>query len=134
MARSKPQGLAHKGFARKRRDRGFILPIAIGLGLIILLIGVVVVLRSQTDRNMATLQSSTASSLTAAETGISRLQTLLGKYRAISTYPACVTWAGNTCADDAAVMSWKNPGNLPDLNSGCPQYAGAATDIPAAVT
>ena len=61
-------------------EQGFALPVAIGLGLIMLLIGATMIVRSQGDQVTASAQKATASSFDTTETGITRIQLLLSKY------------------------------------------------------
>jgi hypothetical protein len=84
--------------------KGFVLPVAIGVGLIAILLGVMVIARSSQNRVTATAQKETARSLAAAETGITQFQSLFNRYRPLATYcsntsapapPSCgstVTW------------------------------------------
>jgi hypothetical protein len=66
--------------------KGFVLPVAIGVGLIAILIGIMVVARSNQNRITATAQKETARSLAAAESGITQFQSLFNRYRPLSTY------------------------------------------------
>jgi archaellum component FlaF (FlaF/FlaG flagellin family) len=61
-------------------DRGFALPIAIGIGFVFLLIAATLVMRSQGDQVTASAQKATARSLGTAETGVTRVQSLLNEY------------------------------------------------------
>jgi hypothetical protein len=66
--------------------KGFVLPIAIGVGLIAILLGIMVIARSSQNRVTATAQKETARSLAAAETGITQFQSLFNRYRPLATY------------------------------------------------
>jgi Tfp pilus assembly protein PilX len=66
--------------------KGFVLPVAIGVGLIAILIGIMVIARSNQNRITATAQKETARSLAAAESGITQFQSLFNRYRPLSTY------------------------------------------------
>lgn len=68
---------------RRRNDRGFALPIAIGLGFVILLIAATLVMRSQGDQVTASAQKATARNLSSTETGITRVQSLLNTWRVL---------------------------------------------------
>jgi len=61
-------------------EQGFAIPIAIGLGLIMILIGSTMVVRSQGDQVTASAQKATADSLGVAETGVTRVQSLLKRF------------------------------------------------------
>jgi hypothetical protein len=66
--------------------KGFVLPIAIGVGLIAILLGVMVIARSSQNRITATAQKETARSLAAAETGITQFQSLFNRYQPLATH------------------------------------------------
>lgn len=68
-------------------EDGFALPIAIGVGLIMLLLGVTMIVRSQNDQVNASAQKATAKSLAAAEAGISKVQAFLDRNRVLAMYP-----------------------------------------------
>lgn len=67
-------------------EKGFALPLAIGFGLAIILIGVTMSLRSQKSQMMVTAQTDTAKSVSAAEIGVTRLQNLIDNNRALGLY------------------------------------------------
>jgi hypothetical protein len=75
--------------ANRFNDQGFAMPIAIGLGLIMILIGATMIVRSQGDEVTASAQKGTAQSLSVTETGITRVQAFLNKNRgfASQSYP-----------------------------------------------
>lgn len=113
---------------RVKNQQGFALPIAMGMGVVLLLIGISTVVRSQVDSTVATTQKSTARGLSAAETGIGLIQEKINNARAIAKYPACITWSTSDSCSDTTGLSWKNPAAIPNLTTGC---AGSlsATDI-----
>lgn len=95
-------------------EQGFVLPIAIGVGLIAILLGIMVVTRSNQNRVTATAQRETARSLAAAETGITQFQSLLDRYRPLATYCSISPAAPSSCGS----TDWSNIMNsaLPDSN------------------
>jgi Tfp pilus assembly protein PilX len=122
--------------AAGKTQAGFALPIAIGMGLVLVVIGIAMILRSQNDRIVATAQKTTARSLSAAETGIGRFQTLFSQYRSIGRYPACSSWSGDVCGDAGTTKSWATAGSwpiseAPDLACGSPD---GRTLVPQAAT
>jgi hypothetical protein len=118
-----------------RTQSGFVLAIAIGAGLVLVVIGISMVLRSQNDHIAAMAQKTKARSLSAAETGVSRVQGLFSQYRSIGRYPACTSWSVTGCSDAGATQSWFNVSalvpNAPDLNCGSPD---GKTLVPLAAT
>jgi hypothetical protein len=116
---------------QRRDDSGFALPIAIGVGLLLLIVGAAIVLRSHQQQVTAIAQKQTASSLSAAEVGVSRIQNLLTRYRAASLYPACAIWEGNTCKDSGTTpITWKNASAsaIPGLSTSCPKDSPATSE------
>jgi hypothetical protein len=97
---------------RQRDDSGFALPIALGVGLLLLIVGASIVLRSQQQQVTAIAQKQTASSLSAAEVGVSRIQNLLTRYRAASLYPSDAS---------GSAPSWQNASAIPGLSTSCPK-------------
>jgi hypothetical protein len=92
-------------------EQGFVLPIAIGVGLIAILLGIMVVARSSQNRITATAQRETARSLAAAETGITQFQSLLDRYRPLSTFCSSPT---ATCTAPKTWQSATNSDLAPD--------------------
>jgi Tfp pilus assembly protein PilX len=68
------------------KERGFVLPIAMGMGLIAIVIALTAVARSQNDRITALNKKETGTSLTAAEAGAAKVQEFLNRYRAVANY------------------------------------------------
>lgn len=59
-------------FKNRSNEQGFAIPIAVGMGLIMILIATTLILRSQGDQVTASAQKATAQSLSVAEGGITR--------------------------------------------------------------
>lgn len=64
---------------RRSNEQGFAIPIAVGMGLVMLLVGVTMIIRSQGDQVTASAQKATAQSLAIAEGGLSRTLDTLNK-------------------------------------------------------
>lgn len=69
---------------RRSSEQGFAMPIAVGLGLIMILVGITMIIRAQGDQVTASAQKATAQSLGTTETGITRVQSLMNIYRIIN--------------------------------------------------
>ncbi|TAF11212.1 MAG: hypothetical protein EAZ77_01250 [Nostocales cyanobacterium] len=112
-------------------ESGFAVVIAVSLGLIMVLVGLTMTLRSQGDQVTASTQKSTERALAAAEKGIAFYQAFLnssGGNRRLSQYPDCVTRAssspGAVCSDPSTPSnfnqrSWSNVDNISDIASAC---------------
>jgi Tfp pilus assembly protein PilX len=106
---------------RNSSQQGFALPIAIGLGITVLLISLSIIVRSHSDNETASAQRSNVRGLNAAEVGMERFQSLINQYRGIAKYPAF-----------GAAPSWQSPTGISTLSSNC--SSGSATDISTAAT
>ncbi|MGB3206974.1 MAG: hypothetical protein WBB28_18470 [Crinalium sp.] len=98
-------------------EQGFAMIAALGIGLVMFLVGLTMVVRSQGDQTTATAQKSTATAMSAAEIGVSRYQSFINTNREIAIYPDCVatrTMSGNNlvCSDSGTTKSWANASAL----------------------
>lgn len=114
----------------RKGQAGFALPVAIGMGLIILLVGLTMLLRSQDSQVSAIAQKDTAKSLNAAETGVNEIRALINQHRAIAVYPACENRdSSGTCLDSNPTPSWRLPDNITSLDTNlalsCNNYTDA---------
>jgi Tfp pilus assembly protein PilX len=97
------------GMRSPKTESGFILPVAIGVGLVMILLGIIIINRSMQNRFTAIAQKQTSQSQAAAEAGIAQLQSLFTNYRRLATYCSstsiastcngAVTWQTLTSAD-----------------------------------
>ncbi|MGB8699611.1 MAG: hypothetical protein WCD18_09370, partial [Thermosynechococcaceae cyanobacterium] len=118
-----------------KHQQGFALPIAMGVGLTLLLIGASMIVRSQSDSVAAVTQKTTARAQNAAESGIGRFQSLMASYRPIAVYPACNTWSGSSCGDSGSSYSWKNlPTSNDELSATCFGLSSGYATVPGYAT
>jgi hypothetical protein len=112
-------------------EEGFAIPVAIGMGLIMILLATTAIVRSQDDRTTAINKKATGQSLVAAESGIVQIQSFLNRYRAAAGYKACLVWNTDGTCSDTTDASWKVASALPTtLNASC----GAESSLAAAQT
>jgi Tfp pilus assembly protein PilX len=107
-------------------EDGFAIPIALGFGLVMLLLATTAVIRSQNDNISAINKRSTARSLAAAETGIARIQDFLNRNREAATAPFCVaapTTYGDCPDSGTTTISWDVRVNIPN----CPAAFSTAS-------
>uniref|UniRef100_B8HQ02 Uncharacterized protein n=1 Tax=Cyanothece sp. (strain PCC 7425 / ATCC 29141) TaxID=395961 RepID=B8HQ02_CYAP4 len=109
--------LLYRLYRSYRSNQGFTLPIALGLGFFIVILGLSMMLRSQGDSSMANAQKVGNRGVGATEIATARYQSLLAKYPALAAFPYCNTWSGtvgaatSTCSDTsnaAQPASWHN--------------------------
>ena len=106
-------------------EQGFAIPIAVGMGLIMLLVATTMIVRSQGDRTTASAQMATNGGLSAAETGITRYQSLINSNRVITTY--------NRTAPSGS-PSWNNASTIPGVNNTCTGNVNGANAVSAKST
>ncbi|WP_277867450.1 hypothetical protein [Candidatus Synechococcus calcipolaris] len=87
---------------RLQPDQGFTLPLVVGMGLVMMLIGVTMMLRSQTQTTTASAQRASEQSVAIAEVGLTRIQDFFTRNRAFlreDIHPeGSVYWAGESGA------------------------------------
>lgn len=93
---SKKLKIALKRNSGHQSEQGFALPMAIGMGMVMLLVGTTMMIRSQGDQMTASAQKATGGSLNVAEVGITRTQALLKQYPLLAAKNA-TSW--NTTTD-----------------------------------
>ena len=101
-------------------EEGFVMPIAVGFGLVMLIIALTMIIRSQGDVVSASSQKTVSGALAAAETGITYYQGVISKNKAIAVYPDCISRsADGTCSDTGSNQkSWYNASAISELSSG----------------
>ena len=97
----------------------FALPLALGVGLVMILIGIFMVIRSNQSQVTSLSQSSSIKSLAAAETGVSKVQSQLNLFREFATHPS---------ACDGGIECWSQFKVRLQNREGCSTYAD--TDFP----
>jgi hypothetical protein len=109
------------------KEEGFAIPIALGMGLIMILLATTAVVKSQNGRVSAVNKRFTAQSLVAAETGIAKVQDFLNRNRAAISVQACSTTTNpyGACGDASPTESWKVPSKITNL---CSATYAATTD------
>lgn len=102
---------------RRSSEQGFAIPTAVGLGLFMILTAATMIVRSQGDQVTASAQKTTNRSLSAAETGITRYQTLINNNRAIAIYKDCdgTRDSNGVCSDTGTTKSWANATKIPGI-------------------
>jgi uncharacterized membrane protein YgcG len=120
-------------------ESGFAIVIAVSLGLIMILVGLTLTMRSQGDQIVASSQKATEKSLAVAEKGIAYYHAFLNANRNLALYPDCRstrTTPGADCDDplpttgtpitDPLQMSWSNASTIPEIASACNNSASTS--------
>lgn len=99
-------------------DKGFTIPLILGLGLFMLLTGVTAILNGSESETNSKVQKTTAQATSAAEIGLARIQALIDANRDLAVFNDCVTRNGNgDCTDTGDVASWHNAQAIIDLST-----------------
>ncbi|MCG9893764.1 MAG: hypothetical protein MH252_22160 [Thermosynechococcaceae cyanobacterium MS004] len=107
---------------KRSSEEGFAIPLAMGMGLILVLLATTAIVRSQDDRVTSINTKDSARSRLAAQSGITQIQAVINQYRTIARFPTCVgNWnSDGTCSDTGTAQSWALAANLPsNLNAVC---------------
>jgi hypothetical protein len=115
---------AHLKHSRSFENRGFVLPLVIGLGLMIILIGLTLFLRSQNAQISATARQDTAQGLSAAESGVTLAQAFIDRRRFLAdddsgTATSTTGWVADLQTRDNTYQSY--------VGTACPEIANAKT-------
>lgn len=68
------------------KEKGFALPLAVLIGLILMVTGMTMIMRAQGDQSKVIAQKARADSLTSSEVGLARVQDLLNSVRVMATF------------------------------------------------
>lgn len=119
-------------------DRGFALPIALMVGLVILVVGATMIIRAQGDQSKIIAQTTSNKAMAIAEAGATRYVDFLNNNRGLIPYDSCavVNTETGACADDTAstttTATWVTAnsavGKLTGIGTGTsPQPVGGTT-------
>lgn len=114
---------------RRSSEQGFAMPVAIGLGLVMLLVGATMIVRSQSEQAIGSAQKNTALGLSAAEAGVTKVQSFLNtnRFLAVEDYPwtrfLLDSTTGAACASASATYAQANAFNSSQyINNGTQQF------------
>ena len=126
----------------KYREKGIVLPIAIGVGVITALTGVMMLNRSFKDQTDVIARQSLTGSAAVSEAGISKLRALMNTYRAIATFNSCADndtppdgipdWSGGNCDNisGSTAASWKAADLIESIATKAYGQTISASDVP----
>ncbi|MEB3249749.1 MAG: hypothetical protein VKK07_10435 [Merismopediaceae bacterium] len=97
--------------------RGFALPMAMMVGMVILVVGATIIIRAQSDQSKMITQSTTNRAMAIAEAGATRYIEFLNNNRGLIPFPSCVTTDSTTgaCTDGNTVKSLYQATNIPNI-------------------
>jgi hypothetical protein len=119
-------------FSLSKGDRGFVLPLVIMIGLVLIVASLAIVASSHNSQKNASAQKSTAEGLAIAETGVTRILDLINQNRYVSMFPDCISRNSSTGAcNDASTTpkpkSWATITSFPSVTV-CGS-SGSPTDV-----
>lgn len=114
-----------------KRDRGFVLPLVIMMGLVLIVASLAIVAASQNSQKNNVAQKSTAEGLAIAETGVTRILDLINQNRYVSMFSDCITRNSSGQCQDPTVTSSPLPQSWATVNTITSQIAacGTGTDL-----
>ena len=124
------------------KDRGMVLPIAVGVGIITALTGIVMLNRSFKDQADVVARQSLTGSAAVSEAGITKLRDLMNTYRAIVSFNSCADndsppdgipdWSGGVCNNPAGntAPSWRASDLIESIATKAYPTRIAASDVP----
>jgi hypothetical protein len=86
------------------KEKGFALPLAVLIGLILMVTGMTMIMRAQGDQSKVIAQKARADSLTSSEVGLARVQDLLNSVRVMATVDRNCPLGGD-CWQNAEVVT-----------------------------
>ncbi|MBW4577863.1 MAG: hypothetical protein KME08_21755 [Aphanothece sp. CMT-3BRIN-NPC111] len=114
---------------RRSSEQGFAMPVALGMGLVMLLVGATMIVRSQSESATGSAQKNTSLGLSAAEAGVTKVQSFLtaNRFLAVKSYPwtsslvdasgvQCTSASGSVYNEALAFNSWQS------INNGTQQF------------
>jgi hypothetical protein len=114
------------------REKGFALPLAVLIGLILMVTGITMMMRAQGDQSKVIAQKARADALRSSETGVTRVQDLLNSVRVMATVDSNSNCTPKGCWQTAQVVPTPSPGLQKDLKklytaASCSNTNAAAT-------
>ncbi|NCR13306.1 MAG: hypothetical protein GPJ22_08330 [Microcystis aeruginosa LL13-03] len=107
------------------KEKGFALPLAVLIGLILMVTGMTMMMRAQGDQSKVIAQKARADAFRSSEVGLARVQDLLNSVRVMATVGSKCT-SGDNCWEKAEVVT--NPST--DLQRHLRKLVDAATPAP----
>ncbi|GCA77625.1 hypothetical protein MiTe_04481 [Microcystis aeruginosa NIES-2520] len=87
------------------KEKGFALPLAVLIGLILMVTGMTMIMRAQGDQSKVIAQKARADSLTSSEVGVARVQDLLNSVRVMAKFDSNSNCTTDGCWQNAEVVT-----------------------------
>jgi hypothetical protein len=114
------------------KEKGFALPLAVLIGLILMVTGITMMMRAQGDQSKVIAQKAQADALRSSEAGVTRVQDLLNSVRVMAKVDSNSNCTPKGCWQTAQVVPTPSPGLQKDLKklytaASCSNTNAAAT-------
>ncbi|MEB3311326.1 MAG: hypothetical protein VKJ02_13955 [Snowella sp.] len=105
--------LSNRDTSLSNSDRGFMLPLALMIGLVLIVASLGMIASSQSGQRDTSSQKTTAEGLSAAEAGVTRILDLVNQNKYVAEIPDCVGTrdASGRCLDDGGTAPSYTPTN-----------------------
>ena len=113
---------------RVSRHSGFALPLAVMIGLCIIVVGLSVVMQAQGNQSKVISQKAKASSMAATETGLTRIQSMMNDVKFVALYPMGSWASAMTLTNGNTSVTINNAGLDNMVNSVAKSTACSSTD------
>jgi hypothetical protein len=113
---------------RVSRDSGFALPLAVMIGLCIIVVGLSVVMQAQGNQSKVISQKAKASSMAATETGLTRIQSMMNDVKFVALYPMASWTSAMTLTNGNTSVTINDAGLDSVVNSVAKSTACSSTD------
>ena len=112
------------------RHQGFALPMAMMVGMVMLVVGITMIVRSQGDQSKAVAQQAKSASIAAAETGLTRVQSMMNdsSVRFIALYPMSSWSTAMSLANNNTTVTINDTGLNSAVNSSAVSLACSTSD------
>ena len=113
---------------RVSRHSGFALPLAVMIGLCIIVVGLSVVMQAQGNQSKVISQKAKASSMAATETGLTRIQSMMNDVKFVALYPMASWTSAMTLTNGNTSVTINDAGLDNMVNSVAKSTACSSTD------
>ena len=113
---------------RVSRDSGFALPLAVMIGLCIIVVGLSVVMQAQGNQSKVISQKAKASSMAATETGLTRIQSMMNDVKFVALYPMASWTSAMTLTNGNTSVTINDAGLDSVVNSVAKSTACSSTE------
>jgi hypothetical protein len=114
---------------RFHNNQGFSVVVALAMGLLMTLLALTILFRTQNDRLLANKEGTASKSLEAADAGAAYYQSLLFRYPILATFNSCdINDFDGECTNPDLTTSWRNITRIAESSNACTSSTTLSTD------